>query len=201
MKLARKGQSTKIARKKPSSKGPAFSRLEVSLAWSGIDADLDLAVMFKPKGSSEIGLCWGLDVGSLSEFPFMLHSGDEAGDDAEETVVIQDPSAIEKAWIFVWEYGDDETGQGGMLEGVPARFDEGEISVIIEDDLGNETEVSLETVGAGANCCCIAILDCSGDEIELSNQSSAGLIHDLAETEQLLDVVNGRTPKHGSAYD
>jgi hypothetical protein len=115
-------------------------------------------------------------------------------------VVIEKAGEMDKIWIFVWEYGDDETDKGGMLEGIPARFQDGTVSVVIEDDQGNQNEVSLAVDGAGANCCCIAVLDCTGEQIELNNTSSAGLIHQLADTAQLMAIVNGEEPKPGSAY-
>lgn len=202
MKLDKKGQSTKIAKKRSTTSG-SFSQLEVTLQWSdmGEDVDFDLAVMYKPKGSNDIGLVWPLNLGESTSFPFMKHSGDEAGDDSEEQVFIEKAGEMDKIWIFVWEYGDSDTDKGGMLEGIPARFQDGTVSVVIEDDQGNQTEVSLATDGAGANCCCIAILDCTGEQIELNNTSSAGLIKELADTEQLMAIANGETPKPGSAYE
>ena len=89
--------------------------LEISICWSTA-VDLDLCVFYRCADGREGGVfsdefrCNPSDLGSLGEFPFMLHLGDmkapQAGQCGTETVQIASPELFERLDIVVINYAD-----------------------------------------------------------------------------------------------
>ena len=184
--IARKGDSVRRS----------FSPIEVTLKWTDMsgDTDFDLAIVYTRKGSNEVGVCWGQDLGSLDGYPFMRHSGDAIGDDEEEEVLIEQPDAFDSIWVFVWDYGDSDAESGGVVGGEPTDLGAGSVTACLVDDHAIETEVPLVASSTPANCFCIATLDCTGSEIAVSNTSASGVLSGLTSTKELLGIVGADQP-------
>lgn len=113
----------------------AFSfsnRLKVKLLWTS-ETDLDLCLFFKRKDGQVGGVFSDgyrgrkKDLGTLANFPYMQHLGDNpeptGGDEAVEQINIADLSQIEAAYVCIINYdaaveGDDVTyaEEGGRVE-------------------------------------------------------------------------------------
>ncbi len=165
--------------------------MSVTLIWSR-NLDLELAAVYETK-SGAFGIVYFDDLGSRDCFPFIACADDEVGGGedgvAEEEIVIKQVSEMKYIYIFCWEYGDPNNGEGGMVEGIPAKFAESDVTLTIEDDRGGTWEIALDEVGADANVCCVATIDNSGDDVELINTSKTGLLHGLDNLGQLVDIA------------
>lgn len=94
--------------------------LKVKLLWQS-STDLDLCLFFKKK-DGEVGGVFSSafrqkksDLGSLTEFPYMLHKGDEAepeaGGESVEQINIANLNEIDTAYVCVLNYGKAIEGE------------------------------------------------------------------------------------------
>lgn len=125
--------------------------LKVKLLWQS-STDLDLCLFFKKK-DGEVGGVFSSafrqkksDLGSLTEFPYMLHKGDEAepeaGGESVEQINIANLNEIDTAYVCVLNYGK-------AIEGEEVNFalDSGRIE--IQSDNGDYFEVVIDAEQQG----------------------------------------------------
>lgn len=178
MDLKQKGASAEMG---------SFRQLVVRMSWTS-PVDFDLAAIWKAKDGRD-GIVYFGDLGDLNAFPFIALSGDEgvgdAGGDNEESMRIVRLDDMAFVWIFCWDYNATQSGQ-------PARFGGSDLGLAVVDDRGTSHAVTLDG-SANANVACIATIDNSSPiGARLINTSSYGLIHELRNSEQLLQVVGVR---------
>lgn len=125
--------------------------LKVKLLWQS-STDLDLCLFFKKK-DGEVGGVFSSafrqkksDLGSLTEFPYMLHKGDEAepeaGGESVEQINIANLNEIDTAYVCVLNYGKAIKG-----EEVNFAHDSGRIE--IQSDNGDYFEVVIDAEQQG----------------------------------------------------
>jgi len=134
-------------RRKGESGGFEFKNLlKVKLFW-GSPTDLDLCLFFKKK-NGEVGGVFSneyrgrkSDLGNLTEFPYMLHMGDNkepaAGSEETEQINVANLDEIEEAYVCIVNYDaaveeEDVTyaEEGGRVE---LQSDEGDYLEVIAD--------------------------------------------------------------------
>lgn len=125
--------------------------LKVKLLWQS-STDLDLCIFFKRK-DGEVGGVFSSafrqkrsDLGSLTEFPYMLHKGDEAepeaGDESVEQVNIANLNDIETAYVCVLNYGK-------AIDGEEINFAQDFGRVEIMSDNGDYFEIIIDAEQQG----------------------------------------------------
>lgn len=121
--------------------------LKVKLLWNS-STDLDLCIFFKKK-SGDVGGVFSSgfrqkksDMGSLTEFPFMLHKGDsaepEAGGESVEQINVANLDEIDTAYVCVLNYGK-------AIEGEDVNFAQDSGRVEIQSDSGDYFEVVIDS--------------------------------------------------------
>ena len=126
-------------------------KLKVKLMWSS-STDLDLCLFFKKKDGSIGGVFSSAfrqkksDLGSLSEFPFMLHKGDEAepapGGESTEQINIASLNEIDTANVCVLNYSK-------AIDGEEVNFAQDSGRVEIQSDSGDYLEVLIDASESG----------------------------------------------------
>ena len=125
--------------------------LKIKLLWQS-STDLDLCLFFKKK-DGEIGGVFSSafrqkksDLGSLTEFPFMLHKGDEPepadGDESVEQINVASLNNIDTAYVCVLNYSK-------AIDGEEISFAEDSGRVEIQSDSGDYFEVVIDAVEQG----------------------------------------------------
>jgi hypothetical protein len=135
--LRRKGESAPFA---------FNERLQIELVWSS-ETDLDLCLFWKTKEGNEGGVFSNeynqniKDLGTLDEFPFIKHSGDEKtprpGGESNEQIRIRTIETISELYVVVLNY-DKAIDQ----EQVTFSQDSGKIE--ITTDTGDNFEVPVD---------------------------------------------------------
>lgn len=133
--------------------------LKVKLLWQS-STDLDLCIFFKKK-DGEVGGVFSSafrqkksDLGSLTEFPYMLHKGDEAepeaGGESVEQINIANLNEIDTAYICVLNYGK-------AIEGEEVNFahDSGRIEIMSDNGDYFEVVIDAEQHGHVYHVCSI----------------------------------------------
>lgn len=125
--------------------------LKVKLLWQS-STDLDLCLFFKKK-DGEVGGVFSSafrqkksDLGSLTEFPYMLHKGDEAepeaGGESVEQINIANLNEIDTAYVCVLNYGK-------VIEGEEVNFAHDSGRIEIQSDNGDYFEVVIDAEQQG----------------------------------------------------
>lgn len=125
--------------------------LKVKLLWQS-STDLDLCLFFKKK-DGEVGGVFSSafrqkksDLGSLTEFPYMLHKGDEAepeaGGESVEQINIANLNEIDTAYVCVLNYGK-------AIEGEEVYFAHDSVRIEIQSDNGDYFEVVIDAEQQG----------------------------------------------------
>lgn len=125
--------------------------LKVKLLWQSA-TDLDLCMFFKKK-NGEVGGVFSSafrqkksDLGSLSEFPFMLHKGDEAepanGGESVEQINVASLNEIDTAYVCVINYSK-------AIDGEEVSFSQDSGRVEIQSDNGDYFEVLVDASEQG----------------------------------------------------
>lgn len=133
--------------------------LKVKFLWQS-STDLDLCIFFKKK-DGEVGGVFSSafrqkksDLGSLTEFPYMLHKGDEAepeaGGESVEQINIANLNEIDTAYICVLNYGK-------AIEGEEVNFahDSGRIEIMSDNGDYFEVVIDAEQQGHVYHVCSI----------------------------------------------
>ena len=125
--------------------------LKVKLLWQS-STDLDLCMFFKKK-DGEVGGVFSSafrqkksDLGSLTEFPFMLHKGDEAepenGRESVEQINVASLNEIDTAYVCVLNYSK-------AIDGEEVSFSQDSGRVEIQSDNGDYFEVLVDASEQG----------------------------------------------------
>ena len=125
--------------------------LKVKLLWQS-STDLDLCMFFKKK-DGEVGGVFSSafrqkksDLGSLTEFPFMLHKGDEAapeaGGESVEQINVASLNDIDTAYVCVLNYSK-------AIDGEEVNFAQDSGRVEIQSDNGDYFEVVIDAEEQG----------------------------------------------------
>ena len=125
--------------------------LKVKLLWQS-STDLDLCMFFKKK-DREVGGVFSSafrqkksDLGSLTEFPFMLHKGDEAepeaGGESVEQINVASLNDIDTAYVCVLNYSK-------AIDGEEVNFAQDSGRVEIQSDNGDYFEVVIDAEEQG----------------------------------------------------
>lgn len=125
--------------------------LKVKLLWQS-STDLDLCMFFKKK-DGEVGGVFSSafrqkksDLGSLTDFPFMLHKGDEPepaeGSESIEQVNVASLNEIDTAYVCVLNYSK-------AIDGEEVSFAEDSGRVEIQSDSGDYLEVVIDAAEQG----------------------------------------------------
>lgn len=125
--------------------------LKVKLLWQSA-TDLDLCMFFKKK-NGEVGGVFSSafrqkksDLGSLTEFPFMLHKGDEAepeaGGESVEQINVASLNEIDTVYVCVLNYSK-------AIEGEEVNFAQDSGRVEIQSDNGDYFEVIIDATEQG----------------------------------------------------
>jgi uncharacterized protein involved in tellurium resistance len=119
-------------------------KLKVELVWA-TDTDLDLCLFFKTKDGTLGGVFSDgyrqnkNDLGSLSKFPFILHSGDEKepreGGESNEEIKIANLDGISEAYICIVNYDK-------AIDNEPVTFSEDTGRVEVTSDTGDNLEIN-----------------------------------------------------------
>lgn len=125
--------------------------LKVKLLWQS-STDLDLCMFFKKK-DGEVGGVFSSafrqkksDLGSLTDFPFMLHKGDEPepaeGDESIEQINVASLNDIDTAYVCVLNYSK-------AIDGEEVSFAQDSGRVEIQSDSGDYLEVVIDAAEQG----------------------------------------------------
>lgn len=125
--------------------------LKVKLLWQS-STDLDLCMFFKKK-DGEVGGVFSSafrqkksDLGTLTDFPFMLHKGDEPepaeGSESIEQVNVASLNEIDTAYVCVLNYSK-------AIDGEEVSFAEDSGRVEIQSDSGDYLEVVIDAAEQG----------------------------------------------------
>lgn len=125
--------------------------LKVKLLWQS-STDLDLCIFFKKKDGGVGGVFSSAfrqkksDMGSLDEFPFMIHKGDEpepaAGGESIEQINIANLNEIDIAYVCVLNYTK-------AIDGEEVNFAQNSGRVEIQSDCGDYFEVIIDAQEQG----------------------------------------------------
>lgn len=125
--------------------------LKIKLLWQS-STDLDLCMFFKKK-DGEVGGAFSSafrqkksDLGSLTDFPFMLHKGDKPepaeGSESIEQVNVASLNEIDTAYVCVLNYSK-------AIDGEEVNFAEDSGRVEIQSDSGDYLEVVIDAAEQG----------------------------------------------------
>ena len=140
--LKRKGEASPFA---------FNERMQIEMVWS-TKTDLDLCLFWKTK-NGEIGGVFSdeynqnvKDLGSLEEFPFIKHSGDEKeprpGGESSEQIKVKNIDALSELYIVVLNYD-------AAIENKNITFNEHSGRVEITTDTGDNFDVPVDDTRAG----------------------------------------------------
>ena len=147
-------------------------KLKVRMLWQSA-TDLDLCLFFKKKDGEAGGVfsdqyrCRLKDLGSLTEFPFILHMGDKKdpapGGEEVEQINVATLADIEKAYICVVNYG-------AAIKGRDVTFADEGGRVEVTSDAGDNLEVNMDDPSQGHVYLVCSIANNNG-EFALINES------------------------------
>lgn len=151
--------------------------LKVKLLWQS-STDLDLCLFFKKK-NGEVGGVFSSafrqkksDMGSLTEFPFMLHKGDEpepeTGGESVEQVNVAKLNDIDTVYVCVLNYSK-------AIDGEEVNFAQDSGRVEIQSDSGDYFEVAIDAEEQG-HIYYVCSIKNSGGENSVLNE---GVVMDL----------------------
>ena len=147
-------------------------KLKVKLFWSS-STDLDLCLFFKKK-NGEVGGVFSneyrgkrSDLGSLEQFPFMLHLGDNKepapGGEETEQINIASLADIEQAFVCIVNYD-------AAIEQRDVTYSDEGGRVEVQSDSGDYLEVLADSKDEGHVYCVCSIKNNDG-EYALKNES------------------------------
>lgn len=147
-------------------------KLKVKLFWSS-STDLDLCLFFKKK-NGEVGGVFSneyrgkrSDLGSLEQFPFMLHLGDNKepapGGEETEQINIASLADIEQAFVCIVNYD-------AAIEQRDVTYSDEGGRVEVQSDSGDYLEVLADSKDEGHVYCVCSIKNNDGD-YALKNES------------------------------
>ena len=164
---------------------------KVVLSWSS-ENDFDLAAYWVKHDSVHGFIYFGNSDASqdkgdemLTSFPYMQLSGDDAGDDNQETLVVSKLNdELAALWIICWDSSKVESGESALL-------DEAEVSAVILDDQGRKHSVALDSDHPG-NLWVVAHIDNSDPSgIRWTNWSKAAILKGMQHSNQIWEVIQG----------
>lgn len=155
--------------------------LKVKLLWQS-STDLDLCLFFKKK-DGEVGGVFSSafrqkksDLGSLTEFPYMLHKGDEAepeaGGESVEQINIANLNEIDTAYVCVLNYGK-------AIEGEEVNFAHDSGRIEIQSDNGDYFEVVIDAEQQGHVYHVCSIKNNEGENSVMNEGVNEGVVMDL----------------------
>ncbi|MCF0235550.1 MAG: hypothetical protein HUK09_02340 [Bacteroidaceae bacterium] len=154
-------------------------KLKVKLLWS-TETDQDLCLFFKKKDGSVGGVFSEeyrqnfQDLGSLDEFPFMLHLGDdkepEPGGEAAEQINVASLEDIETAYVCIVNYKK-------VMQKVQASFAQDNARVELQSDSGDYLEVLANSEAIG-HVYLVCTIHNRGGEFALKNEGKVYSIGD-----------------------
>jgi len=126
-------------------------RMQIELVWSS-NTDLDLCLFWKTKDGKEGGVFSNeynqnvKDLGSLDEFPFIKHSGDEKaprpGGESYEQIKVKNIDALSELYVVVLNYE-------AAIENQNVTFNEHNGRMEITTDTGDNFDVPVDDSRAG----------------------------------------------------
>jgi uncharacterized protein involved in tellurium resistance len=126
-------------------------RFQIEMVWSS-DTDLDLCLFWKTKDGKEGGVFSNeynqnvKDLGSLDEFPFILHSGDEKtprpGGESNEQIRVKNIDALSELYVCVLNYD-------AAIDNLAITFNEHSGRIEITTDTGDNLEVIADSTDSG----------------------------------------------------
>lgn len=147
-------------------------KLKVKLFWSS-STDLDLCLFFKRKDGQVGGVFSNeyrsnmKDLGSLNEFPFILHMGDNKepspGSEETEQINIANLDQIDTAYICIVNYD-------AAIEGRDVTYADEGGRVELQSDSGDYLEVPADSTDHGHVYCVCSIKNQDGNNA-LKNES------------------------------
>jgi len=125
-------------------------KLQIDMKWS-TNTDLDLCLFWKTK-SGEIGGVFSdgfrqnkQDLGSLENFPFIEHKGDELAPkegESQETIRVKSIDSLSELYVVVLNYEK-------AIDSIPSTFQEDSGRVEITTDKGDNLEVLVDAEESG----------------------------------------------------
>ena len=149
-----------------------FDKLLVQLIWTPGSPDLDLCLFFKKK-NGEVGGVFSneyrgkkTDLGSLDNFPFILHMGDDKGASGEktETIKIANLDEIDIAYLCIVNYA-------AAIDGKDVTFAEESGRIEVKSNRGDYLEVLADSKEDGHVYCVCSIKNNDG-VYALKNESN-----------------------------
>jgi uncharacterized protein involved in tellurium resistance len=126
-------------------------KLQIEMVWSS-DTDLDLCLFWKTKDGKEGGVFSDEynqnkdDLGSLDQFPFIKHSGDEKtprpGGESNEQIKVKNIDALAELYVVVLNYD-------AAIDNRNVVFNEHKGRVEITTDTGDNLEVNVDAEESG----------------------------------------------------
>ena len=146
-------------------------RLKVNLYWT-TDTDLDLCLFFRRK-DGEVGGVFSneyrqkrSDLGSLDQFPFILHLGDSKepapGGEESEQINIANLDQIDEAFVCIVNYG-------AAIEGEDVTYAQEGGRIEVRSDSGDYLEVLADSADQG-HVYCVCSIKNKGGEFALKNE-------------------------------
>ncbi len=139
-------------------------KLKIKLMWSSA-TDLDLCLFFKKKDGNVGGVFSNeyrgkkSDLGSLDQFPYILHMGDKkepsAGDEQVEQINVANLAEIDTAYVCIVNYG------AALAQEEVTYADEGG-RVELQSDSGDYLEVLADSKDEGPIYCVCSIKNNDG---------------------------------------
>lgn len=126
-------------------------KMQIEMVWS-TDTDLDLCLFWKTKDGKEGGVFSDgfnqneKDLGSLNEFPYILHAGDKKtprpGGEENEQIRVKNIDALSELFIVVLNYDK-------AIDNIPVTFSQDSGRVEITTDTGDNFEVPVDDTREG----------------------------------------------------
>ncbi|OAV73448.1 hypothetical protein Barb6_00241 [Bacteroidales bacterium Barb6] len=126
-------------------------KLQIDMKWSA-DTDLDLCLFWKTKDGKEGGVFSDgynqnkNDLGSLDNFPFILHYGDEfapgGGGESQETIRVKAIESLKELYVLVLNYDK-------AIDNIPSTFNQDSGRIEITTDTGDSLEVPVDSTDSG----------------------------------------------------
>jgi uncharacterized protein involved in tellurium resistance len=126
-------------------------RMQIEMVWSS-STDLDLCLFWKTKDGKEGGVFSDgynqniKDLGSLDEFPFIKHSGDEKtprpGGESNEQIKVKNIDALSELYVVVLNYDK-------AVDNLPVTFNQDSGHVEITTDTSDNLEVLVDSDESG----------------------------------------------------
>jgi len=146
-------------------------KMQIEMKWSS-ETDLDLCLFWKMK-NGKIGGVFSdgyrsnkKDLGTLDEFPFIRHYGDEfkpeSGGESQETIRVKSIDSLAELYIVVINYEK-------AVEMIPSTFNQDSGRVEITTDTGDNFEVLIDSEDEG-HVYLICKIDNTGSDKKVINE-------------------------------